>query len=529
MSRRLRAIFLSGLLTCWAGLTLGAQERPPIQQAWDNLLTEVIPQARVDPVLTVPQVPVSKRPLADFENHFFFESRTEYIRSDIWFTGNPTVTGVINAPDTGTFNPAGIPYQNAFQPSSNAIYEFMNFGTRGWLSDRLFTNFSIRYRQDLTHVDAGSAFQSSITAFPSQRRVELLTGVAELRGQPGDGVFAHSSVDFGRQNTYGLGLVSFDGVTYSQQVGHATLTVFGGRRFTYYDDPVQRALGGADLLIRLPKSTSLEYEALFDVKGSHRVTVRKSLQERLNVSSYFGWVGGHPTDFSAQAFWLPRDGKTTLHLSFFQKLSDQDYIFDYTSPVLHVDPNTLTRLNLGSYSPYSQVMADARREIKPWLRAGGTVILRRLTAEADQGPFNDSFDDYRANLQLYPGKTIELFLEYHFRDTHRVSPLGDTVFDDVSAAGETREQDYRAEVRRAFGKNARLQVSFGGFYRTIDLQDRFFYVPNQISKGVLGGVNYRLDKHTRMYFNYSLDSDFPVFEPDIQRAQVLRVGLIWKY
>jgi hypothetical protein len=546
MSRPLGVIVLSGFFTCWAGLALLAQAPPAapaapaaptapaappqtVKQAWDDLLSDVIPQAPVDPVLKVPQVPFSKRPVDDFENHFFFESRTEYIRSNIWFTGNPTVTGVINAPETLTFNPAGIPNPNSFQPSSNAIYEFMNFGTRGWLSDRLFTNFSIRYRQDLTHVDAGSPFQSPISAFNNQRRVELLTGVVELRGEAGDGVFAHSSLALGRQNTYGLGLVSFDGVTYSQQVGRATMTFFGGRRFTYFDDPVQRALAGGDLLIRLPKNGSLEYEALFYVKGSHRVTVRKALRDNLNVSSYFGWVGGHPTDFNAQAFWLPRDGKTSLHLSFFQKLSDQDYIFDFTSNVTHVDPNTLTRLNLGTYSPYSQVMADARREIKPWLRAGGTVVLRRLTSEADQAAFNDSFDDYRANLQVFPVRSIEVFMEYHLRDTHRRTPLGTVIFDDTSTAGETREQDFRVELRRAFGKGARLQVSLGGFYRNIDLQDRFFYVPNQISKGVLGSVNVRLDKHTRAYFNYSLDNDFYIFQPDIERAQVLRIGLIWKY
>ena len=523
----------SGFLVCLAGLSLAAQTvstmpAPTIKQAWDDLLSDATAPAPV-PTLKAPQAPLSKRPLDDFENHFFFESRTEYIRSDIWFTGNPTVTGVINAPDTGTFNPAGIPFQAAFQPSSNAIYEFMNFGTRGWLSDRLFTNFSLRYRQDLTHVDAGSPFQSPISAFTDQRRIELLTGVIELRGQAGDGALAHSTLDVGRQSTYGLGLVSFDGVTYSQQVGKATVTVFGGRRFTYFDDPVQRALGGADLLIRLPKQASIEYEALFYIKGSHRVTVRKSLQERFNVVSYLGWVGGHPTDFSAQGFWMARNGKTTLHLSFFQKLSDDDFIFDYTSNATHSNPNLLAGLNLGAATPYSQAVLDGHREIKPWLRAGGSVVVRRLTPASEQEAFNDSFDDYRANLQVYPVRKVELFLEYHLRDTHRSSPLGDTLFDDVHNAGETRELDYRAEVRRAFGKAARLQVSLGGFYRTIDLQDRFFYVPNQIAKGVLGGLNYRLDKHTRMYFNYSLDSDFPIFEPDIQRAQVLRVGLIWKY
>lgn len=539
-----RALLLSGFVCCSICLTIGAQQRPPstgpapatapappqsVKEAWDDLWKDTIPAAPIDPVFKVPQVAVSHRPLDDFENHFFFESRTELIHNDIWYTGKPTVTGVINAPDTGIFNPAGIPYRDAFQPSSNSIYEFMNFGTRGWLDERLNTNFSIRYRQNLNEVLPGSPFQSPISAFRRQRLIEVVTGVVELNGQAGDGAFAHSTLALGRQTTYGLFPLSFDGATYSQQVGRATVTVLGGRRYTYYDEPVQRAVLGADLRIRLPKNGSIEYESLFYIRGSHRVTVRKGIGESFQVSSFFGWLGGHPIDFNAQGFWTPRNGKTVAHLSFFQKLSNADYVYDYTSPVTHVDPTYLTRLNLSTYTPYSQGMGDIHHEIKPWLRAGASFVVRRLTSDQEQYAFNDSFDDYRVNLQVFPVRSLELFGEYHLRDTHRRTPLGAVIFDDISIAGETREQDFSVEARHAFGKTGRLQVSFGGFYRTLDLQDRFFYVSNQISKGVLGGFNYRVDKHTRLYFNYSLDNAFYIFEPDINRTQVLRVGVVWKY
>ena len=44
-------------------------------------------------------------------------------------TGLPTAAGVINAPITGVFNPAGIPYPDAFQPDADRVYEFLDFGT----------------------------------------------------------------------------------------------------------------------------------------------------------------------------------------------------------------------------------------------------------------------------------------------------------------------------------------------------------------------------------------------------------------
>ena len=66
------------------------------------------------------------------------------------------IRGVINAPDTGTFNPAGIPSPAAFQPGSNRVDSFISLGTRGYGSDRVNTHFSLRYRQDLTKVPLGS-------------------------------------------------------------------------------------------------------------------------------------------------------------------------------------------------------------------------------------------------------------------------------------------------------------------------------------------------------------------------------------
>src|SRR5439155_12247489 len=114
-------------------------------------------------------------------------------------------------------------------------------------------NFTFRYRQDLTHVTAGSPFQSVISAFSRGRRIEMLTGTVEVHGGPGDGALTHSSLLLGRQSQYSTDVASFDGVTYTQMAGRARFTVFGGRRFTYFDDPVQRAIGGSEVLIRLPR------------------------------------------------------------------------------------------------------------------------------------------------------------------------------------------------------------------------------------------------------------------------------------
>ena len=123
--------------------------RADVGEAWDELLADVVPKTAPDPALVVEQRPVSKTAAGDLLNHFFFQTNTEYIRQDVGFTGRPTVTGVFDGRPGEIADLTGIPFHEAFQPSSDHLYSFMNLGTRGWLSPHVNTNFSFRYRQDL--------------------------------------------------------------------------------------------------------------------------------------------------------------------------------------------------------------------------------------------------------------------------------------------------------------------------------------------------------------------------------------------
>ena len=115
-----------------------------------------------------------KRGGRQFCQSLVFESRTNYQRYLTDFTGSPTTTGVFDTPNTGIFNPAGIPYPQAFQPGANRLYSFIDFGTRGYLSDRINTHFALRYDQDLTRVDTGSPAENSTETFAGNRGIELL-------------------------------------------------------------------------------------------------------------------------------------------------------------------------------------------------------------------------------------------------------------------------------------------------------------------------------------------------------------------
>jgi hypothetical protein len=498
-----------------------------ISEAWDDVVQNTVPQAPVDPVLKQPQTggPVKAD---DFADHLFFESRTNFEHFHTDFTGQPTTASVIDAPNTGIFNPAGIPDPSIFQPGANRIYSFIDFGTRGYLSNRVNTHFSVRYDQDLTHVNEGAPAEGINEVFGSNRRIELLDANLEFNSNPNGGNTGYS-FQIGRQNFYGAEIASFDGGSLTIRRPRYEVSVYGGRRFSLFTDPDQRAIGGANVVFRFASDSSLELQTLWYIKGSNKAIYRRRFGTRWLLSSYLSSYGGSPTDFDAQVMYAPSNGRTTLRFAFFQKLTDKDYSYDYTINARDLDPNNpLVRLYLGPIAQYSQFTIDAHRQLTRSLRTGGSVIVRRLNDSANQGPYDTSFEDYRVGAQYYPFRRLETRLDYHQRNSDRLSPLGVTTFDDVTPAGETSVKDISAEIGRTFGEG-RFYVSGGAYYRRISMQDRFYYIDKLHQSGALASVWLKVDRHTRISADYSLDNDFFLLEPDIKNSQVFRVGLWWKY
>ena len=473
-----------------------------IERAWDDL---VGPGAPANPAARSP------RPADDFADHFFFEGRADYWRYSTSFTGLPTTSSVINAPFTGIFDPAGIPYAAIFQPVANRVEGLIDWGTRGYLSDRVNTHFMFRYAQDVSTVVPGAPAQNLIETFGGHRELQLLQGSVEILA--GRGI----TVDIGRHDFYDGGQVTVNRKNYE-------VSVYGGRRFTFFSNPDQRAIGGAKLLLRLNPDTSIEAESLWYVRGDHRLALRRRLGPRWQAKVDLRAVGGSPVDFNVLALYGSPASRTSLRTAFYQKLTNRDYFYDFTD----LARNTSARLYLGPQSPYSQFSVDLQQMLSRRLRAGGAVWVRRLNDSTDQGPFDTSFEDYRANAQLYPGGKVSVDLDYHQRNSDRLNPLTATTFDDMHAVGETSVKDATLGVRRSF-LEGRFELSGGGYYRRISMQDRFLVIHGAHQSGWLAGGSVRVDRHTRLYADYSLDNDFFVFKPDIANSRALRTGVAWRY
>jgi len=247
------------------------------------------------------------------------------------------------------------------------------------------------------------------------------------------------------------------------------------------------------------------------------------------ASTWLRAYGGAPVDFSAQALYAAEAGKTTLRTTFLQKLTERDYTYDYTEAARNLDPKSpLARLYLGPIPRYSQFAIDVRRSVTQQFRLGGAVWVRRLNDARSQGAFDTSFEDYRTGAQVYPGRKVELDLDYHQRNSDRLSPLSATTFDDMQAVGETSVKDVSLGIRRGF-REGRLDLSGGAYYRRVSMQDRFLIIHNAHQSGWTAAGTLQVDRHTRLYLDYSLDNDFFVFKPDIANSRALRAGVAWRY
>ena len=474
-----------------------------VQRGWDSLLKQ--PETAHASAITTER----------FLEHLFFETRTEYTREQTFFTGNPTITGVIDAPLLQGLGAAGIPYPAAFEPSANILTERISFGTRGWLSPRLNTRFSARYQQELTPVGQASPAYSLLSTFHEGRRLEWTEASVEVNAAPG------VSFTLGRQYAWGAELASFDGAKLEFRRERYSVELFGGRRFSFYRGPTPRPIGGAAISFRVSAKTVVSYDALLYIRASHLLRARHDLTPKWTVAAGLRLVGSAPVDLTGSAFY---SSKATLHFSATRKLTSRDYIYDYTS----VTPDPRARLNLGPLNPYTQFAIDARMPFgSRWALSGG-VWIRRLDSEKDQGPFETSFEDYRAGAEFFATRKTQLIASFHQRNSDRLSPANQTSFDNISQTGETRVQDFTAEVRRSFGEG-RLALTAGVFYRRIRLQSAYTGFENTQEHGFLGSARLRVDSRTQVWFDWTLDNDFFLFRPDIRNSQVFRTGVAWRF
>jgi hypothetical protein len=470
--------------------------------------------------------------LSDIRPYVTLRYGFEYTHNLTTFTDRPSRTFTVDGEPSLALNPKDgtVNYPGAFRSTDNRLYSYLSFGTHGYGSSRLSTYVSLATYHDLNDTRNGSPFTNLLTGFSGLNRTEVINAYADLNGLTETGPLSQVSARLGRQfafdyDSWLLGSAVIDGASLRHHTERSDLTVFFGWREAFFADPSSRFTTGGSFSYHISPKTTAKVD-LFHYQSSERYAIGLQHQfETIFVDTHLSLINTDPIEFGSRATYSSPDSPWTVYASFLQQLSANDFIYDvwFTSR----DEDRSRRLNLFRINPASQFVLDVDRRIFWWLSVGVGGWFRFLNSGADQGPFDNSFQEGSVRLLLTPLPRMDYFAQYRYRHTERSPARAATLFDDISRTGDTSYQEISAEAR--YRLHHRLRLMIGGYFRLLDTQTRLVRLTNINTAGVYLGLRFRLTDMIDFKFQYGVDSDYREFNPDIDLAHTFRIGADFHY
>lgn len=485
--------------------------------------------------------------LDDIRQYVTLRYGMEYTHNLVTFTDRPTRTFVVDGEPPLALNPTDgtVNFPDAFRSTDNRLYSYLSFGTHGYGLSRLSTYVSLVTYHDLNDTRDGSPFTNILTGFSGFNRTELINAYADINGLTEEGPLSQVSARLGRQfafdyDSWLLGSAVIDGASLRHHTERSDLTVFFGWREAFFADPSSRFTTGGSFSYRFLPQTTARVD-FFHYQSSERYAIGLQHQfDSVFIDTYLSLINTDPIEFGSRATYSSPDSPWSVYASFLQQLSANDFIYDvwFTSR----DRDRIRRLNLFRINPASQFILDVDRQIFWWLSVGAGGWFRFLNSGADQGPFDNSFQEGTIRLLLTPIPWMDYFAQYRYRHIERSPTGGFTqpfpfgITDDISRTGETSYQEISAEAR--YRLHRRLRVMVGGYFRLFDTQTPYrqtvrqrlhINLTNIDTGGVYAGFRLRLTDMIDFKFQYGVDSDYREFNPDIDLAHTFRVGIDFHY
>ena len=476
---------------------------------------------------------------------------SEYRRDEIKYTGKPSLTlqfpnpvPPFSVPDAPIFF---VP--SAFEPNDEQFVGYASATIKDFGFERLRfdANVSFRYSADLDGTTEASPFIGIRDAFRQRRIFEPLTFFTDIRGFLSDNRSSQFSVRAGRQYIYSAGTsVRMDGATFTVNHPKFELDVYGGRRATFYSDPQERGVGGGNFLFRAAERTTVRYDFLHYIDNSHNLEVRHGLGESWILDGSLFLIDEHPVDLNIGAHYLPPAGKTRINFNFLQKLSSNDFFYDQTFRAFARNPENQIffrffplpptgepfhgngRLNLFQINPYTQFYVDGYRYLTQKFAVGGTAWIRKVNDRDEEGPFDNSFQEFHVNADYFPSSAFEVGSEYRYRHLSRDNPENAQFFFDISREGEKSFHEVYANGAYHFLNN-HLTLEGGLFYRRFDTQSRLISLDGADTTGYTAGIKWRVARNYKVLLEYGFDRELAFLNPDIDYTQQFRVRFEWRF
>lgn len=537
--------------------------------AANNLLFATRPRmvsvgSTTSPVVEIPK-PEAEKPVPNILNtaapqvsreqnrpgSFSFYLMSEYRRDEIKYTGKPSLTNQFPNP-VPPFSVPDAPIffvPSAFEPNDEQFVGYASATIKdfGFERIRFDANISFRYSADLDGTTDASPFIGIRDAFRQRRIFEPLTFYTDVRGLLSDTNSSQLTVRAGRQYIYSAGTsVRMDGATFSLNHPKFELDVFGGRRVTFYSDPEERGVVGENFLFRPSERTTIRYDFLHYIDNSHNLEVRHGLGESWIVDGSLFMIDEHPVDLNIGAHYLPPAGKTRINFNFLQKLSSNDFFYDQAFRAFAKNPenqiffrffplpptgepfNGNGRLNLFQINPYTQFYVDGYRYLTQKFAVGGTAWIRKVNDRDEEGPFDNSFQEFHANADYFPNSAFEVGSEYRYRHLSRENPENAEFFFDIRREGE--KSFHEIYLNGAYHLlNSRLTFEGGLFYRRFDTQSRLISLDGLDTTGYTAGIKWRFARNYKVLLEYGFDRELAFLNPDIDYTQQFRVRFEWRF
>ncbi|HSO74050.1 MAG TPA: hypothetical protein VLU47_04370, partial [Blastocatellia bacterium] len=474
---------------------------------------------------------------------------SEYRRDEIKYTGKPTLALQFPSP----VQPFSVPdapihfVPSAFEPNDEQFVGYVSAAVRDLSAGRLSidTQISFRYSADLDGSTEASTFLGIRDNFVGRRIFEPLTFFADVKGLlPADSE-SKVSLRLGRQYAYGATPLRMDGATLSINHPRFSLDVFGGRRVTFYSDPEQRLVLGQNFLFRANEQTTIRYDFLHYIDNAHTLAVTHRLGESWILNGSLFFIDADPVDLNLGTTWVSPGSRTRVTFNFLQKLTDNDFIYDQTYRAFAQNPENQIRfrffplpptgqgfdgagrLNLGPVDPYTQFYVDGYRNLTSKVGIGGTVWVRQVNSSEDEGPFDNSFQEYRVNADYYPSSAFETGAEYRYRHLSRENAEEATSFFDIGREGEKTFHEVYANG--AYHILSTLTLEGGVFYRRFNTQSRLISLEGMDTTGYTAGLRWRVARDYKLSLEYGFDRELAFLNPDIDYTQGFRVRFEWRF
>jgi hypothetical protein len=497
-----------------------------IDRRWDELFGDQAVEPEPAPEPAARTAPSS---FANFADQLDYRISVDYIRNFVSFTDEPTRTLIVDDGLPLTTTPEGyFSFPPMFESGDARLHTRATFGTRGFGHERLRTEVSVISTHDLNGTSTGSPFQSVLDTFGGRSRTEALKAFFEINGL-GEGRWSNLDLRVGRQYTQGsfnlprpLGASVMDGVAFDYRDQDFDLGAFVGYRPTFFSDPKDRVVTGANFGINLARRAYARYQFFhYAGTGIHSFSVEPLWEHPLQLRGSYTQIDGDPIDLGVRASYA--EGNWSVYASFQEKLTAHDLEFDVFSRSPAEDSlNQNRRLHLGEIATSSRFSLDVTRQLGPLFAVGGRVWILELHDEENQTGFDSSFQDLSAHLAFFPAHNWDAELEYRHRNTDRLDPLDAVLFDDTRHAGETEYDEIIGGV--GYRHPGRFKLHGGLYHRVFDTQNRITLIEGSSTTGFFANLFIPVNRHWDFRLSYGVDNDFSVFNPDIDLQQTLRIG-----